>query len=82
MVTSMFFCRLQDEQNSKMLLTKLSALSQEIKMEKRSRRRTQKFYKSLVDSSKNNVFEVAKNDKAAKGKAFRSFSIHVLIAIP
>ncbi|XP_053407466.1 kinase non-catalytic C-lobe domain-containing protein 1-like isoform X3 [Mercenaria mercenaria] len=57
-----------DEQNHKMLLSKLSALSQEIKMEKRSRKRTQKFYKSLVDTNKNSTFEVSKNDKAMKAE--------------
>jgi hypothetical protein len=49
-------------------VSKLAALSQEIKMEKRSRKRTQKFYKSLVDTNKNSTFEVSKNDKTVKGK--------------
>ena len=58
---------IQDEQNSKMMYGKLATLDQALKMEKRVRRKTQKFYKSRVESNKA-VMDMGKNDKTAKGK--------------
>lgn len=61
----------QDEQNRKMLCSKLTTLEQELKMEKRVRRKTQKFYKSRVEASRG-AMDFGKNDKTAKGKTFIS----------
>ncbi|KAH3790012.1 hypothetical protein DPMN_168206, partial [Dreissena polymorpha] len=56
-----------DEQNSAMLTSRLSELDQQLKMEKRMRKKTQKFYKGRIEVNKM-LIETSKNDKAAKGE--------------
>ena len=63
-----------------MLMTKLTDIEQQIKMERRMRRKTQKFYKNMKETCKG-------NEKAGKGNILvelgfiRKKSIHLLFVL-
>ena len=63
---SLISVSLQDEQNERLLCDRLATLEQQLKMERRMRRKTQKFYKGRVEATKSLV-HVNKHDKTAKG---------------
>ncbi|XP_052771824.1 kinase non-catalytic C-lobe domain-containing protein 1-like isoform X3 [Mya arenaria] len=56
-----------DEQDGKMLQQRLGTLEQQLKMERRMRKKTQKFYKGRIEANKT-LLEMNKTDKTAKGE--------------